>query len=124
MKTIKESLQNLTDEQLRGAEWAFRYVLTSPAVRGKAREVVQDCVMEARDTMASRHCLLNTKTERLHGQQVRRTKKEILQAQCTVVGCCEDHANNQSCSCLDDAVGTTGCGICRDPNCRNPNGKH
>lgn len=46
------------------------------------------------------------------------------QAKRTKAGCCDRHADNQYCDCLDKATGTTGCGICNDPNCEFPNEKH
>ena len=139
MKTVKESLQNLTDEQLRGAEWAFRFVLTSPALRGQARAAVHECVTEARDVMAERNALMPPEKPKRQRRAksslsnfklessvrgIKRTKAEVLADQRSVVGCCEAYANRMSCSCLEDAEGTTGCGICNDPNCRNPGGKH
>lgn len=34
----------------------------------------------------------------------KRTRSEVLLAQGTVVGCCDRHADNQGCTCLDEAV--------------------
>lgn len=163
MKTIKESLQSLTDEQLRGAEWAFRYVMTSPALRGKIRADVHNCVVEVREVMTERNALnppAKTKRQKAAATcpvckgkgytgceigdygcsrcggsgrvaaaprpslTVPRTKAEVLADRRGVIGCCESYANRMSCSCLEDAVGTTGCGVCHDPNCKHPNKKH
>ena len=56
----------------------------------------------------------------------RRTKMEVmrLRREQPHAGCCEAYADNQSCRCLQDASGSTGCNICHDPNCGIPNEKH
>lgn len=38
------------------------------------------------------------KSERL------RTKQVVLESRKTPIGCCEDYANNQRCTCLEDAI--------------------
>ena len=80
-----------------------------------------------------------------------RTRAEVIEAQSTVVGCCNRHADNQGCDCLERAVHCgmcndsgyyvhpengrkrgvrcpygcpVNCSVCRDPNCDNPGGQH
>lgn len=55
------------------------------------------------------------------------TKKQVLKYRWLATsggccrGCCGAWANMMHCTCLEDAGGTTGCGICNDPNCNHPN---
>lgn len=37
------------------------------------------------------------------GSLRRRTRAEVIAARATVVGCCEHHADNMACSCLEEA---------------------
>lgn len=157
-----------------------------------ARDLVQhwrwtaDCLPEKLDSVAATYRKCADRLERvLDGDAPSmtaarsepkpkvRTKKDVLDARGTVNGCCGRQADNQSCSCLTDAVEDgpltetdrrllrlveykvarcgvcrdTGytepvrnglnpnakrcpngcpvdCGICRNPNCDNPNGQH
>lgn len=40
--------------------------------------------------------------------------------------CCDRYADNKACDCIEIArrTGGTGCNICTNDNCDNPNGKH
>jgi excisionase family DNA binding protein len=65
-----------------------------------------------------------------------RTKSQVLAKRRHTGGaCCEDYANQQTCNCLEIAKPDPGphcsfcglyheCGICHDPNCTDPSGKH
>lgn len=52
-----------------------------------------------------------------------RTKAEVLEQRKNAVGggCCDRFGDQMACDCLERAVG---CGICNNPKCDTPNGKH
>ena len=52
MKTTEQSLKKLSNEQLRGCEWGWRYLRTSPLIRGQALALLDDLIEEANKEMA------------------------------------------------------------------------
>jgi len=54
MKTPKQVLNKLSDEALRGAEFALRWVMTSPRMRGVALDLLKDLQEDAAELMEER----------------------------------------------------------------------
>lgn len=62
----------------------------------------------------------------IYCSKCRRTPDEIDRLQRSVVGCCDNHANQNACICMEisKSIHGTGCSICNNPRCDNPGGKH
>jgi hypothetical protein len=64
MKTPRQTFAKLSDDELRGAEFALRYFRTSPVLRGYALEVLDEVLCDAREEMAERAFQKSVKPKR------------------------------------------------------------